>query len=203
MPQEKTSLKTAIAYFLIQCPWPVCFYFTYAYCGDILKELFHYTSEQVVYHNFFIAIIQLCSVLILIFLSSRVYPLKILKYKLVMFAMFILVCPYLLNHVNSPLELMLIQSIIILLALDNLPAIPIFFMHFPILKRFTYASFTFALSRAFMYIITSFGIVYLSKCFGSFGILIIMIPMVIGYAYGLAHFYKLEKGNTGLSEQVT
>ncbi len=191
--KEKTSFKTFLSYFLIQCPWPVCFYFTYVYSGDILKQVFHYTSSEVIYHNFFIALVQLFSVVMLIFLSARVYPLKILKYKLIMFSVFMLICPLWLNSLESPLELMLIQSIIILLALDNLPAIPIFFIHFPVLRRFTNASFTFALSRAFMYIITSFGIVYLHESFGYFGLWVIVIPMIIGYSYGLAHFYKLEK----------
>ena len=187
------AYKTTIAYFLVQCAWPVCFYFAYVYVGDILKQQFHYTSQQVIHHNLVIALIQLASVVVLVYLSAKIYPLKILRFKLILFSIFIVICPYLVIHVTSPFELMLIQSGIILLALDNLPAIPIFFKHFPVLKRFTYASLTFALSRALMYVVTSFGIVYLINIFGPWGMLIIMIPITVGYAFGLSHFEYLER----------
>ncbi|OZG31645.1 MFS transporter [Rickettsia endosymbiont of Culicoides newsteadi] len=49
---EKVSKKTTIALFLIQCGWPLCFYFTYIYCGNILKTQFGYKPEEVINQNF-------------------------------------------------------------------------------------------------------------------------------------------------------
>ncbi|WP_425361697.1 proline/betaine transporter [Candidatus Tisiphia endosymbiont of Mystacides longicornis] len=51
----------------------------------------------------------------------------------------------------------------------------------------------YAVSRALMYVITSFGILFLTKYFGHWGLLIIMIPISVGFAFGLRHFQKLEK----------
>ena len=46
-----------------------------------------------------------------------------------------------------------------------------------------------------MYVITSFGLVYLSEYYGNWGILVITLPIAIGYAYGILHFEKLEKAS--------
>lgn len=53
------------------------------------------------------------------------------------------------------------------------------------------ASITFAVSRALMYAITSFGFIYLIDYFGNWGLWGIMIPSIIGFAYGLFHFENL------------
>lgn len=52
-----TSKKTALSLFFIECSWPVCFYFTYIYCGGVLKTSFDFTSEQVIQHNFIVSMI--------------------------------------------------------------------------------------------------------------------------------------------------
>ena len=44
-----------------------------------------------------------------------------------------------------------------------------------------------------MYIVTSFGLVYLTGWFGHYGLLIIMIPVIVSFLYGVNHFIKLEK----------
>ena len=41
---------------------------------------------------------------------------------------------------------------------------------------------------------------YLVEIFGSWGILIVMMPICIGYAIGLRHFEKLEKTNDAIQE---
>ena len=44
-----------------------------------------------------------------------------------------------------------------------------------------------------MYLITSFGTVYLTFYFGTYGLLIIIVPVLLGYFYGLNTFITLEK----------
>ena len=190
---EKADKQTALYLFFVNCAWPACFYFAYIHCGNILKNSFGYSAESVIHHNFIISIIQLLGLLLISFLSYKIYPLKILKVKLIVFSILILFCPYLLNNINVPFYLFLIQSFIVLFAVDTVPAVSIFFRHFPVFKRFTYSSLIYALSRALMYIITSFGIIYLTKYFGHYGLLIVMIPINIGCGFGLNHFENLEK----------
>ena len=43
-----------------------------------------------------------------------------------------------------------------------------------------------------MHVTTAFGLVYLEKYFGHWGIMMLIIPMCIGFTFGLFHFRKLE-----------
>ena len=78
------------------------------------------------------------------------------------------------------------------------PASPVFYKSFPVFKRFTGACFCYATARALMYLITSFGIVYLIKYFGNLGLLFLFVPVMTGYGYGLFHFINLVKKSPDL-----
>ena len=93
---------------------------------------------------------------------------------------------------NSGYVLTTAQVLLSLFALGTIPAIPIFFKHFPTHKRFTYSSVIYALSRAFMYVFTSFGLVYLTELLGFYGLWIIALPVAAGFIWGVSHFEKLE-----------
>jgi MFS family permease len=192
---EKVNKKTALSLFFIECSWPVCFYFAYMYCGNILKTTFHFTPEEVIHQNFIVSMIQLFSWLIVAYLSYIIYPLKILKVRLILFLIFIAFCPYLLNNITSSYQIMMIQAFIAVFGFMGTPAIPIFYKHFPVFKRFTYATFSYALSRAFIYVVTSFGLVYFSTFFGNYVVLVVMIPTAIAFIYAVHHFETLEKAN--------
>jgi len=191
--KEKLNKKTAIYYFLIECVWPVSFYFVYLHCSNILKNSFGYTAEDVIHHNLIVSIVNLLSYIMITYLSYKIYPLIILRFRLTIFWVFIFISPYLLQNVHTPFQVLLIQSFFIIFRPDAFPAVPIYIKHFPIFKRFTYTSWLFALSRATMHIVTSFGMVFLVKYFGNTGILIIIIPVSLGFLFGLNHFEKLEK----------
>jgi MFS family permease len=191
--QEKVSRKTTLAYFLIQCNWPVSFYFIYLYCGGILKNTCGYTAAQIISHNLIVAAIMLSSDLIFSCLSYKIYPLKIVKFRLVVFWFLALISPFIFFSIKSPLEVLLIQTLYIIFHPTDFPAVPIFIKHFPVFKRFSYVSWLFALSRASMHIITSFGLIYLVGWFNFFGVLFFMIPASFSVAFGLNHFEKLEK----------
>lgn len=189
----KANKKTILALLLINCAWPACFYFAYIHCANILKISFGYSSESIIHQNFIVSLIQLCGLLFISFLSYKIYPLKIIKMKLLIFSIGILFCPYLLNNSSTEVSLFLIQVFIVLFAVDTVPAVAIFFKHFPVLKRFTYSSLIYAISRALMYVVTSFGIIFLTKNFGHYGLLVILIPINIGCIFGINHFESLEK----------
>jgi MHS family proline/betaine transporter-like MFS transporter len=193
--KEKPNKKTALALFLLDCMWPLCFYFVYVHCGNILKNQFHYRPEQVIHQNLIVSIAQVLNCLAFVILSYRIYPLLILKVKLVISFLLFITCPYFLTHMKSPESLLFIQSAIIFFACDSSPATSIFYRYFPIFKRFTYIGFLYALSRALTYIITSFGFVYLVGYFGNYGTLFIMMPICIGYFYGLRYFEQLERAS--------
>ncbi|HJD56819.1 MFS transporter [Candidatus Tisiphia endosymbiont of Ptychoptera albimana] len=191
---EKANKVTVMALFLIECMWPVLFYFIYIYCGNLLKNSFDYSAAQVIHQNFIISICGFLSSLVFTYFSYKIYPLKIIKTMLLIFCVFALACPYLLNNLNSSLNVFLIQLFVVLFAPTG-PDLghPIFYRYFPIFKRFSCVSITFAISRALMYLVTSFAIVYLTEYWHHWGIMMILFPVCIGFAFGIFHFEKLEK----------
>jgi MFS family permease len=190
--QEKVSKTTTFFFLIIQCIYPLAFYFVYIHCSDILKNSFGFTSEQVIHHNFMIALSELGVMLFFTYLSYKVYPLKILKVNLVIITILFLICPYLLNNITSPVQLLFIQILLVVFSSGEFPASPIFYKHFPIFKRFTYSCMIYALGRAIMFIITSFGLVYLIEYFNNWGILLISLPTLLTYKFALSHFENLE-----------
>ncbi|HXH55599.1 MAG TPA: MFS transporter [Gammaproteobacteria bacterium] len=191
--KKSVSKKTFLAYFLIQWCLPVYFYFTYIYCSSILKNTFHYSAAEIVNHNLIIALVEFSASAFLVFLSCKIYPLKIVKIRAIIFTIFIMFMPYLLSHIIFPLHLLGIQLFITVFVLGNHPAEAIFFMHFPIFKRFTYSGFLFSLSRAIPHTINAFLFIYLVGKFGNYGLLFIFVPLITGYFFSLSHFEKLEK----------
>ena len=202
MVQEKVKTKTMLAYFFMHCTRPICFYFAYIHCGNILRDAFNYTPQQVISHNFLLSIIDLFGLIVLAIMSYKIYPLKILKIKLIVFFMFLLLSPYLLGNISSPMYVGLIQTFAVFFAFDEMPGVSILYKHFPVFKRFTYTSILHALARAFMYVVVSFGLVYLTKYFGSYALLIISLPLSLGYGYGLLHFEKLEQADANFHHKL-
>lgn len=189
---KKVDKKIALSLFYIECSWPVCFYIAYMYCGNLLKSSFGYTAEQVIHQNFIVSLVQLASFFMMAVLSYKIYPLKILKVKLLIFLGFNAFLPHLLYNANTPDQILFIQCFIVVFGFMGLPAMPVFYKHIPILRRFTYATFMYALSRAFIYVVTSFGLVYCSNYFGHWGLLIIIIPTAACFTYGLHCFETLD-----------
>lgn len=201
--KEKVNKTTALAVFLVDCTWPVFFYFAFIHCGNILENSFGYSAEQVIHQNFIVSIAEMLGLVPLMYLGYYIYPMLILRAKLVLFSVFFLLCPFLLDIVNTPFQLLLIQSFVMFFILENTPATSIFLIYFPVFKRFTYSCVIYALSRAIMYVITSFGLVYLSEHYGNWGILVIIVPVIIGYAFGILHFEKLEKAAGNYPQKKT
>ncbi len=189
----KVKFITVISLFLIQCAYPVFFYVAYINCGSILKQNFGFSSGQVIQQNFIISITYLIISIIIAFLSYKIDPLKIVKKRIKACILFTLISPYLFIHASSSFQIMLLQFCIMLFMPTTVPAVPIFLKNFPVFGRFTYGAMIYALSRSIMAIVTAFGLVYLVDWFGNYGLLLLMLPMTLGYLFGINNFEKLEK----------
>jgi hypothetical protein len=98
----------------------------------------------------------------------------------------------LLDNATEPVDILLIQASILILASTDTPAAPVIYSHFPILQRFRSTVFIYAISRLIMYTVGSFGIVYLVNILGNWGILVIMFPLTLGVIFSFRHFQNLE-----------
>jgi hypothetical protein len=191
--KDKVNPKTLMSYFFMHSGYPLSFYLAYLYFNPTLKEKFGYTAEQIIRHNLFLSMIFLIPLIILAILSYRIHPFRILKAKVGFVILLMIALPFLVNAINTPTQLFLIQALIVVLMFDTVPGSVILIYHLPIYRRYTYASFLWASTRAAMYVITSFGLVYLGERFGPFGIWFVSLPLSAAYLYGLLHFEKLER----------
>lgn len=190
--KEKVNKKTALAFFLISCAWPACFFFSYIHCAGILKNTFGFTPGQIIFQNFKVSLFELVSCITIAYLSSKVHPLKIMKVKFVLFFLFALSLPFILAHIYSPFYLLLVQAFAVAFGLSPNPAYAVYIQNFPVFKRFTYYGLLYAISRAVMYVITAFSLVYLINTYGHYGLWFIMVPISLGFYWGVRHFEKLE-----------
>ncbi len=192
--KEKVSRKTSLAYFFIYSGFPLCFYIIFIYCADFLKYSMHYTPEQIVDHNLFLTISSFIVGISIILLAKKFHPLKILKLRALASSAVLLIMPLL--PLTDIYALTTVQLLLTVFSLGTIPTIPIFFKYFPVQRRFTYSSVLYAISRAITYVVTSFGVVYLTNLLGSYGIWVIAFPISIGFLWGVDHFSKLEEGFT-------
>jgi hypothetical protein len=190
---KKSSIRTKIAYFCSFCGWPVCFYFSYVYCGDILKQEFNFTKEMVIHHNFYLSLFNIVGLFGWVYLTKFIHPLKLLKFKLFFYVPFLLSVPFLLTIAESSSFILFIQVISILMGNSTTPAKGVFLMHFGTLERFKSSAVLNGLSHVFLYLATSFGLSFFRNTIGNLGILCISLPATAFFVWGVLEFIRLEK----------
>ena len=188
----KTPPLTLLSYFFIQCGWPVSFYLVYMYLSPILRDIYHYTSEDIILHNFILTIAQTLQAIAWSVVSFYFHPLKIMRIKGAVFALLMILIPVCLLFQASIWAISLLQFFILVFNVGEGPAQYVFIKHIPVYKRFTASSFIYALGRAVAYIITSFGLVYLTEWLNFWGTLFVTLPLCISFLWAIKHFEKLE-----------
>jgi MFS family permease len=191
--KEPVRAKTLGSYFFISCGWPLCMYIVYFYFNPLLKESFGYSSEDIIKHNFFLMLISVATNILVTYFSYRIHPLKINKIRGTLGLFLIISLPFLMMNVTSIVQLFLIQALILIVPLNDMPSVAVFLRNFPLYRRVTFASLLWSLSRALMFVVTSFGLIYLGSYFGHFGLWIIALPTAFGFLYGINHFKELER----------
>lgn len=184
--------KSMTAYFVISCGYPICFYLSYIYLGVVLKNKFNYSVSDIMINNFYLAVSQSLSFLTYSLLCYRFHPLKILYTKWIVFALFLFLYPFL-DLFKTPAEVFISQLIIISFGMMDIPGAAVFIEKISVLKRFMYTSMLYAFSRISMYILTSFGVIYITDSFGKWGIWMMFILFAIIFYIALNHFIKLDK----------
>ena len=188
----KTPMSTLVNCFFINCGWPLSFYLIYVYFNPILKNTYGYSSEDIILHNLVLTVVQLLTFIMWSVMTLYVYPLKILKIKLVVSSLLMGSLPFFLLTNPSLMYLFVLQLLLLVFALHNFPGQYIFLKKLPVYTRFTSGGFIYALGRGLTYIICSFGLVYVTELMGHWGSLFITIPFCLSFFLGLRHFEKLE-----------
>jgi MFS transporter, MHS family, proline/betaine transporter len=191
--QEIITKESLLVNFLAYCGWPLTFYLAYMYFNPVLKAQFDYSSDDIIFHNLGLSIVLCIANFCWAYLSYYVYPLKILKIRGGLFVGLTLILPLIILYVHRYEYIFILQALLLVCPLGIAPGDSIFIRHFPVLRRFTATSILYALTRAVTYVVTSFGLVYLTIFFGHWGVWLITFPAALGYFYGVKHFGRLDE----------
>jgi MHS family proline/betaine transporter-like MFS transporter len=188
----KDNKNVVLSYFLISCGYPAFFYLCYIHFSYILKVKFGYSTGDVMVHNFIVSIMQSATFFFWCMLSYSVNPTIILRLKFLVFFPLVFLYPLFIGYIESSFQIMFLQLFIVFFSITDVPAAGLMIGYFPILKRFTSSSVMYAFSRISVYLITSFGLVYLTSYFGNWGVWLVMVPISLLYLYGAEFFAKKE-----------
>jgi MFS transporter, MHS family, proline/betaine transporter len=192
IPKEKTQKGNFFYYFISFCVWPFIFYMTYVYFIPTLKSECGYSNQDVLLHNFFLSIIQLIVMVVHSHLSYKVYPIFTAKVSAFAFALLMLSFPIIVSSGVNYQLIFFFQALTLILQFPK-ACDPIMIKNFPVFKRFTSVTFGYACARAMMYVIISFGLVYLTEWIGFYGIWVVAFPLIVSCYMALLHFENLEK----------
>lgn len=188
----RPNKKDFAAYFFLECSNPFCFYLYYIYFSPILKS-FGYSSPDIISHNFLLSIIDCLVVFPLIYLVKIFNPIKILKFQAIVLLLIVVSLPIFAMYLNSGRQVFLFQAILFPFSLSGVAvASPIFIKRFNVDRRFTTTTIGYALARSFMYVVTAFGLVYLTEWIGHSGVCVIGLPLMFACFWSIRHFEKLE-----------
>ena len=190
---EKTDKKTLLAFAFAEFHIPMCFYITYVFLGNFMKEDLGMSSIQVINHNLKISIILATCVLIVALISRKIHPIKIAIVTALFFSISLPFIPYYLSNISTPFMVFGLQMIIYSFALSTCGTLDaIQYKYFPIQKRFQSIAVTFGITNPLSFAIVSFGLIPLVSYFGSYALWVILIPAVIGYWWAINYYKKLE-----------
>lgn len=174
-----------LAYFCVECSYALNFYLVFMYFNPFLKSL-GFTPPDIILHNFYLSLVCIAFNILMILMSMKIHPLKIIKFRASYGLIVFLLVPYFVTNSTAVWQISLIQFLLLLYRGGATPADSIFIQRFKVRKRFTLVTFNYALSRACVHIISAFGLIYLTVWLGNYGILIIIFPVAVGYFWGVS-----------------
>lgn len=194
-PKKPTSLSTGIdllAYFSVECSYAFTFYLIFIYFTAPLKKL-GLGVNDIILHNFWLSLLAIGYNIITIYLSTKHHPLKIIRYRAYYGILLFSALPLMLMQSQVSWHFFGVQFLLLLYRGGATPADSIFIQRFRVEKRFTLITFNYALSRAFMHIISAFSLVYLTDWLGYSGLWLIAIPISVAFLWAVNHFEQLEQ----------
>ena len=102
--------RTVISYFFIELGNPIWIYLVYIYYGLSLKQNLGYSAIDVIQHNFYLSLWSLIKGgVIALFLVTKIHPLQIAKFKLIVFSIFLPFFMWFLSKEITILNVVLLQ----------------------------------------------------------------------------------------------
>lgn len=198
----KDNFYNLLAYFSVECSYALVFYLVFLYFNPTLKNL-GYTSSDIILHNFYLSLLAIFYNVVMIYLSLKINPLKIVRVRANYGVIVSLLLPIILFFSNSLWSIAICQILLIIYRGGATPADSVFIEKFKVHRRVTFITFNYALSRACMHLISAFGLVYLTDWFNHWGMWIITLPISVAFILGVKHFEKLNNYSSVINVEKT
>ncbi len=177
---------------------PLSFYVSYIYLGDFMIEKLEMKPAEVMMHNLALTILCIIAMCVFAYLCKKYHPLRMLKLSYIVLVVAVLLLPYCLENIikssNETILLFLFQFLLHVYA-GTFFNEAIYLKSIPIRSRFTIIGAMFGIGTAIGYAVTSYGLIYLTKWFGYYGIWALYAPVIIGVMWGMECLKKLEVKN--------
>ena len=190
--EQKIDRRLLWSYFFMRCISPFSIYVSFAYAPVLLKK-HGYTMSEILSQNFGVTLVDVLFTTCLIYFSYKFHPLRILKFLTMIYVPILLILISCLDLYCNPTMIFIFQVFTMCCNPGTRPAEPIIYKSFPVFKRFKAASIIFAIAGAIMYIVSSFGVEFITSVYGEIGLYIIAIPLAVSYIWGLNNFISKEK----------
>ncbi len=185
--KKKADKKIILAYCFAVSMSSVCFYMTFIYMGNFMKEVLGMSYEQVINQNLRVHIMIILIVSFAVFFLKKYHPVKIASIFTLLFCVLLPFLPYCLDHASSVISLTCLQLIMLLPTALSFGVEIACFKHIPIARRFVMIATTFGVSVAFSILIVSFSVILLTECIGHYAVLTIYTPSVISFLWAIKY----------------
>lgn len=179
------------------------FFFIYLYCSKFLMNA-GYTPEQILLNNALIAGVQGLASVFYGVLSLKVYALLITKIRAVILILWAVSLIFTFRtFVQDPQMIFVIQAVSVFLALDHIPAIPVFLKSFPVQARSRSFSRAFFIGKNLMYILTSIFIYMIEEQWGYEAVIVSWLVIIGLFTWGVFTYQAEDKIPVALKIKYT
>lgn len=164
------------------------FFFVYLYCPKFLLAA-GYTVGDVLWNNLYVGLVQGLASLLYGVMALVIPALTITKVRgLILFGWSVFLIFVFSTWVKDPNMVFLIQAVTVFLALDHIPAIPVFLKKFPVIIRARSFNDAFFYGKNCMYLLTAFFIYSIEALIGSVGVIFIWCSIIAIFCYAIWTF---------------
>lgn len=191
-PIEK---KTYLAVFFLETLQPVMFFVCFIGINNILREDYNYTEADIISRNLGVIYCHMAYMVFAIIAYRYVSPYKLTMVRNSLAFLLMTVAPFAILYFNNLETLILVQSLVGLLCMSNVGILAIVSKNIPVLSRFKVCAMGYAVAKAAIAIVISFGINLLYPILGVWTLSLFALPFIGLYFFGLTHFEKLDRNN--------
>lgn len=197
--EDKVSCKTLyeliINSYFMQNLHVICWYVSFMYCSEILRERFNYTDAQVITNNLKLTCTILVSCIAHTFLFFKYSPIKISFIRNHLMIALVVASPCILYDATEPLHILLMQIGFMVLGANEIAAIAIRTKNTPRAIRFRTEAIVGALSGLTVSLMCTFGVNLTKSFLGNYTLIVFLLPFVLMYHFGLKYYAKLDTTN--------